>query len=245
MCPPAVLAIVAALVLAACSHPSRLPPVPEGRAAAAIVPGILNARFSPLDDPAPIVREGLASVERECGCPITELPETMPPAHFLAVSGGGEDGAFGAGLLVGWTEHGDRPEFKLVTGISTGALTAPFAFLGPDYDDALRAIYTTTGPDDVFRERDFTAAMFDDAMGDTAPLYETVSRYADEALLEAIAAEYGRGRLLIVGTTDLDARRAVLWNMTAIAASDAPNRLDLFRRILLASAAIPAPSRQS
>ena len=58
--------------------------------------------------------------------------------YFLAISGGGDDGAFGAGLLAGWSARGDRPVFGLVTGVSTGALSAPFAFLGGEYDAKLK-----------------------------------------------------------------------------------------------------------
>jgi predicted acylesterase/phospholipase RssA len=163
----------------------------------------------------------------------------LPPANFLSISGGGENGAFGAGLLVGWTKAGTRPEFKLVTGISTGALTAPFAFLGPDYDDELEAVYTGISAKDVLSERGVVAAIFDDAMADNAPLRRLVARYVTPELLDAIAAEYAKGRLLLIGTTNLDARRPVIWNVTKIAASGSPAALELVLDILVASAAIP------
>jgi predicted acylesterase/phospholipase RssA len=126
-----------------------------------------------------------------------------------------------------------------VTGVSTGALIAPFAYLGPDYDPALREIYTTIGPERVFLRRRLLAALFDDAMADTSPLAETIARYTDQAMFNAIAREYQRGRLLLISTTDLDAQRPVIWNVGAIAASRHPKSLDLFRKILLASASIP------
>jgi hypothetical protein len=159
---------------------------------------------------------------------------------YLAVSGGGDNGAFGAGLMNGWTETGTRPEFKMVTGISTGALIAPFAFLGPDYDAALREVYTTMTPQTVYRARRLiAAALFDDAMADTAPLAEVIARYADQKMFDAIAREYQKGRILLIGTTDLDAQRPVIWNIGALAASGHPAALELFRKILRASAAIP------
>ena len=159
--------------------------------------------------------------------------------NYLAVSGGGDNGAFGAGLMNGWTETGTRPEFKMVTGVSTGALIAPFAFLGPDYDAALREVYTTMTPEKVYRARGLSAALFDDAMADTTPLAEMIAKYADQKMFDAIAREYQKGRLLLIGTTDLDAQRPVIWNIGAIAASGHPEALELFRKILRASAAIP------
>lgn len=164
----------------------------------------------------------------------------LPPAHFMAISGGGANGAFGAGLLCGWTETGTRPAFKIVTGISTGALTAPFVFAGPEYDHVLREVYTKTKTGDILESRGMMAAIFDDAMADTKPLWKTLSKYVDQKLLDAIAAEYRKGRLLLMGTTNLDARRAVLWNIGEIAVSGHPDALEIVRRIMIASAAIPA-----
>ncbi len=165
----------------------------------------------------------------------------MPPINFLAVSGGGDDGAFGAGLLVGWSATGTRPEFKGVTGVSTGALIAPFAFLGPEEDNALREVYTAIGPQNILKPRGLLAALTSDALADNSPLFELISRHINAEFLARIAREYQeKGRLLLIGTTNLDARRGIVWNMGAIAASGTPEALDLFRKILLASAAIPA-----
>ena len=155
------------------------------------------------------------------------------------MSGGGENGAFGSGLLCGWSEHGTRPVFELVTGISTGALTAPFAYLGSSYDPQLRAVYTELKSSSVFFKRGLTAALFDDALSDNSPLFKTISGYLDEAMLAALAHAYEDGRLLLIGTTDLDAQQPVIWNIGAIAKSGHPRALDTIRRILLASAAIP------
>jgi len=171
----------------------------------------------------------------------TKTGDTGPlsPAHFLAVSGGGDNGAFGAGLLNGWTAAGSRPGFKLVTGVSTGALIAPFAFLGQKYDPVLKEIYTGISSKDVLAERNFLAAVLADAMADNAPLWGLIKKYVTEQLLQEIAAEYAKGRLLLVGTTNLDARQGVIWNMGKIAASGHPQALHLFRSILIASAALP------
>jgi hypothetical protein len=232
-------ALAVQLLVAACATPSRLPAVPSDLTAQAetAVPG---ARYFPDRDPGPFVQLGMASFEREQAW-LQRSGHTgpLPPAAFLLVSGGGGDGAYGAGLLTGWTEAGTRPEFKLVTGISTGALIAPFAFLGSSYDPKLMETYTRVSDNDIFRKRNFTAALFDDAMADTTPLARMVERYITRELLDAVAAEYAKGRLLMIGTTNLDAREAVYWDMGAIASSQDPAALELFRLIVRASASIP------
>ena len=237
-------AVLATLCLgvAGCSIPERGNAVPQASTERALPLGLANARFYADTDPRAMVDEGMQAIEREkailraAGMPVNRLP----PVTYLAVSGGGDNGAFGAGLLNGWTQTGTRPEFKMVTGVSTGALIAPFAFLGPEYDPVLRELYTSMTPEKVYRARRLVmAALFDDAMADTSPLAEIISRYADQKMLDAIAREYQKGRLLMIGTTDLDAQRPVIWNIGAIAASGRPGALELFRKILRASAAIP------
>jgi predicted acylesterase/phospholipase RssA len=243
---PRLLALLTAAALAlvtACSHPDRLPSVPRADTTRAQPLGIANARFFADGDVNLMVQEGMRSLDREMATLRAEgknpTRAKLPPVYYLAVSGGGDNGAYGAGLMNGWTEAGTRPEFKMVTGVSTGALIAPFAFLGPGYDAALREVYTTMTADKVFRIRGLSAALFDDAMADTSPLAEIIAKYADEKMFAAIAREYGEGRLLLIGTTDLDAQRPVIWNVGALAASGKPEALTLFRKILRASAAIP------
>jgi predicted patatin/cPLA2 family phospholipase len=158
---------------------------------------------------------------------------------YLAISGGGANGAFGAGLFAGWTESGTRPEFTMVTGISTGALTAPFAFLGPDYDDELKQVYTSTSTRDILKKRGILSAIFGDSMSDTTPLKILIAKYVTADMVSAIAKEHQRGRRLYAGTVNLDAGRSVIWNIGAIAASAYPHKLDLIHDILRASAAIP------
>ena len=118
-------------------------------------------------------------------------------------------------------------------------MIAPFAFLGPEYDKVLEEVYTTISPEDVARPRSIIAAIQNDGMADNEPLWALISKYVDERLLAAIAAEHEKGRILLIGTTDLDARQPVIWNVGNIAASGSSNALELFRSILLASAAIP------
>jgi predicted acylesterase/phospholipase RssA len=234
-------AVGAALVagLPGCALPDRGAPVPLSRTAQASVLGIPNERFFPASGIAPMEAEFVAAIDRQVKLHGVRNFGDLPELQLLAVSGGGENGAFGAGLLCGWSEQGSRPTFDLVTGVSTGALTAPFAFLGSDYDPQLRAVYTEIGPDQVLRKRFLTAALFDDALADNEPLYHTISRYLDDNMLAAIAAAYDQGRLLLIGSTDLDAQVPVIWNIGAIAKSRDPRAARTIRKILLASAAIP------
>jgi hypothetical protein len=163
----------------------------------------------------------------------------LEQAYYLAISGGGGDGAYGAGLLAGWTKSGTRPPFEVVTGISTGALTAPYAFMGPAYDGKLKEIYTTISDKDVLRSSGPLGALFGSSLTDNSPLKALVAKHVTTELVDKIAAENAKGRKLLVGTTNLDAQRPVVWDMTAIAASGNPNRVQLFRDVLVASAAIP------
>jgi hypothetical protein len=166
-----------------------------------------------------------------------------PEANFLALSGGGGDGAFGAGILCGWTETGTRPQFKLVTGISTGALIAPFAFLGPEYDAKLKEAYTTISDKDIYTVPSTLKLLLNlgriEAAGSTEPLAKLLERIIDDNMIRAIAVEHNKGRRLLVGTTQLDAQRQVIWDMGAIAAAGSPEAFKLFRQVLRASASIP------
>ena len=178
---------------------------------------------------------------------IRALPESDRPRSIdlLAISGGADDGAYGAGLLCGWSERGDRPEFRLVTGISTGALIAPLAFLGSGYDEVLRDAYTTIGIDDVVSFRYLLDAIYNDGMADTDPLGELIQRWITTETLAAIAKEHRDGRRLFIQTVNMEAQRGVIWDMGAIAASGHPRAEALFRQIMLASALGPGGVRAS
>jgi predicted acylesterase/phospholipase RssA len=237
--PRLLLAALLLLAAAGCGSIARLDPPPAEATESLAVLGVPNARFSADGDAVDWVREAEAMVGRRRAALGGERGR-VPPANFLALSGGGDNGAFGAGLLTGWSQSGQRPEFDVVTGISAGALIAPFAFLGPEYDEALRSVFVDVAPADlVVVGRVVFALLFGEAVADTSPLYRLISRHADEAMLRAIAREYAKGRLLLIGTTNLDVQRPVVWNIGAIASSGHPDALDLFRRILLASASIP------
>jgi hypothetical protein len=160
-------------------------------------------------------------------------------AH-LALSGGGPNGAFGAGFLNGWTKTGQRPVFKIVTGVSTGALMAPFAFLGAKYDDALREFYTTTSSRNIFRVLSIIPSLLGgESFADTGPLTALIAQHVTQDLLTEVANAHNRGRRLYMGTVDLDSQRFIVWNVGLIAASGRPEALDLFRKVMLASSSVP------
>jgi|JRYD01.1.fsa_nt_gb predicted acylesterase/phospholipase RssA len=179
----------------------------------------------------------IESIRQAYGDKASKLSGTR---DILTLSGGGSDGAFGAGLLIGWTERGDRPHFDYVTGISTGAMMAPLAFLGSKYDPQLKEAYTTLSDDDVASTQIFSAVIgAADSLVDTTPLKGLVAKYMTVEMLREIAEEHRKGRILMIGTTNLDAQRSVVWDIGAIAASGSPDALALIRQIILASAAIP------
>ena len=165
--------------------------------------------------------------------------ERHPPfSNLLAISGGAEDGAFGAGLLVGWSDTGTRPVFDLVTGVSSGALIAPFAFLGREHDGQLRDIFTKYERKDIFTYN-VHGLIEGSALADDRPLAKLIEKYVDEAFLQEVAKARLNGRILLIGTTNLDTQRPVLWDMGRIAMSRDRDALGLFRKILLASATLP------
>jgi hypothetical protein len=167
--------------IAGCSTLDRGAAVPGRLADQVTVLGIPNARFWPDTQGAAMAREGMAAQAREHAA--TGAAGRLPPAYFLAVSGGSDSGAFGAGLLCGWHDSGTIPEFKLVTGVSTGAMIAPFPFLGGRYYDRLRTMYTTLKPSDVLEKRGLFGVLSGDALADTAPLFQLISRYCDEQMI--------------------------------------------------------------
>lgn len=169
-----------------------------------------------------------------------------PDMSYLAISGGGDNGAFAAGLLYGWTQAGDRPEFNIVTGVSTGALIASFAFLGSEYDEELKQVYTTLNSQNIFLK---TASTIIDgltggmALADNTPLKNMIERQITPEMFARIGAEHLKGRRLLIGTTNLEKQRSIIWDIGKLATSGAPGGVELFRKVLLASAAIPGAFR--
>lgn len=192
---------------------------------AAVVPGFPDARLW-ADDPI-IAQKSIALAGN-----VTKQPT------ILALSGGGADGAFGAGLLSGWTARGNRPQFTIVTGASAGALIAPFAYLGSGYDEVLRSAFTS-GEMENFLQFDAVSGLVGAGLFKAAPLRALIAKYVDSGTLEAVAQQYRSGRKLFIITTNLDAQRTAIWDMGRIASSGHPKALDLFRSVLEASASIP------
>ena len=224
-----------ALVVAGCgTGPPRMP-VPASLVSNASIPDMEGVRawgdapFSRalIAQEFPKLRAGYQAAAK-AGKPVT--------ADLLALSGGADDGAFGAGLLVGWGKRGDRPQFALVTGISAGSLIAPFAFLGSEYDRELAAVFTTYSGGQIYQANILPGLLGGSALADSTPLKHLIDRYVDARMLRRIAEERARGRFLLVGTTNIDAQRPVYWDMGRIA-----QRGDgvLFRKVLMASAALP------
>jgi len=215
--------------------------VPEHLASSATVPNLAAVRYWG-DEPPSIMADEVRKMvrQRQAAGDRTYQKGGRPRISILVLSGGADNGAYGAGLLNGWSDKGTRPRFDIVTGVSTGALTAPFAFLGSGYDKALKEVYTSYDADDYFDARPLQGLLGGSALADVAPLYGLISHYANDALIDAVAHEHRKGRRLFVQTTNLDAQRPVIWNMGAIAGHKSAEARELFRRVLLASASVPA-----
>lgn len=223
-----VWALAAALLVAGCAGTPRTPYDPA-LGAVAEIPGIPNARLYLDADPA-VVRERTREIVREAA--------DRDDFHVLALSGGGASGAFGAGVVTGWSASGARPDFDIVSGVSIGALIAPLAFLGATYDPVIEGLFADGSAARIVQFGSLFSIL-EEGVLDPEPLERLIARIVDRRLLAEIAREHRRGRRLFVTTTNLDAQRGVIWDMGAIATSGAPGALDLFRKVLQASAALP------
>lgn len=236
-----IAAVLVVGTIAGCAGQRLLPSPPEGIHTVAEVPGYKNIRVwgdrAPEDSSAQIqtIREQIAARAATEG----KLPNGGR-FDVLVLSGGGGDGAFGAGVLNAWSDHDERPEFGLVTGISTGALIAPYAFLGPRYDPEIERSYTNIDTDDVL-DLTILDALRGKSLGVSNP--EKMRAIVESALtsefIDRIAEEHGKGRRLWIGTTNLDSQRPVTWDIGAIASSGNPGARNLIRDVLVASASIP------
>jgi predicted acylesterase/phospholipase RssA len=231
------IAAIAAMLTACGTLDHRA--VPEDLSDQAELPGLSGIRY--WGDAAPTdfykLRASLEDKARSRHPDAADARERITLDH-LALSGGGEYGAFGAGLLVGWSERGDRPEFQVVTGVSVGAIIAPFAFLGPRYDGQLRELITSF-TNVASPQPGILDALFGVSVMDNAPLQRLIERFVTADMVAEIKAEYGKGRRLLIGTTNLHAARPVIWNIGRLAASGHPQTLPILRRIILASTAVP------
>lgn len=168
-----------------------------------------------------------------------EKDSSTATRNYLALSGGGADGAYGVGVLNGWSAAGTRPTFSIVSGVSTGGLIAPFAFLGPQYDDTLRELYTSGIAESLLNDPSIMRVLFGSGLFGNTRLRELVARYVGPEILAQVARENAKGRRLLVVTTDLDTQRTAIWDMGKIAAVGTPEALKLFRDVMAASASIP------
>jgi len=218
-------------------------PVPPELTAEATIPDMPEVRaWAGRVNPA-MERDFAQSFEQESPEDFPRGADGVVRYAHLALSGGGANGAFGAGFLNGWSTTGGRPVFKIVTGVSTGALMAPFAFLGPQYDTSLHEFYTTTTTRDIFDIGSILSILISllrgDSLADIGPLAALIARHVDAEFLRKVADAHNRGQRLYIGTVDLDSQQFVVWNMGLIAASGRPKALDLFRQVMLASASVP------
>ncbi|UWR08359.1 patatin-like phospholipase family protein [Ruegeria sp. B32] len=225
--------VLVSLILSACGTTISRDPVSIRELEAPQVPGIKNARFW-ADDTPPNINELLT--ERQQQARAAGLPDRHAD---LTLSGGAENGAYAAGILTAWSESGTRPVFMNVTGVSTGALAAPFAFLGSDYDDELKRLYGGLPPEQIFERRPITQIFSKASVKSSGPLRRLLEDYVTDEFLEKIAVQHRRGRRLVIQTVSLDAQRPVLWDLGRIAASGAPNARKVFQDALMASAAMP------
>jgi hypothetical protein len=223
--------LLSCLLLSACAASPRHD-APVGHDASAIVPGF----------PAEIRWIGSTRRDIELRSPrlLRQVQRAADdgPVNVLVLSGGGAGGAFGAGALVGLSHRGTRPDFQIVTGVSAGALIAPLAFLGQDWDSELAEAFSGA-PTQHLMHANWLGALFGDSVYRGEPLAQLVDRYVTDELLRAVARESQRGRLLLVATTDLDSEQTVFWNLGLIAEQGGAKAKRLFRDVLIASASIP------
>lgn len=235
LAPRVVVVCLAVGLLGGCVSTPRLPPPPT-LASQASPPGFpADIRLLTIDKP---------QYDRRVASVFGRLAQSADDGSidYLVLSGGGSGGAFGAGALVGMTQSHRRPQFEVVTGVSAGALLAPFAFLGPRWDSQLQAAFGGDSRLTVARSKlgaVIARLLFPRGSASRSALHKLVDHYVTDAMLQAVAAEWRKGRLLFVATTDLDKRETVLWNMGKIAAVGGKPALKLFREVLVASASVP------
>lgn len=233
---PLVFKVLAPLLMAhaGCATVVRHP-VPESLLDAVTVAGMPAHIRTWGDRPSEVLRQSMVEANDQAQRSYGD----QQPTDGLFLSSGGPNGAYAAGVLCGWTKHGSRPVFRVVAGVSVGAIIAPFAFLGSAYDEQLKEMARSATQEKIFRLRWWPEWLSGDSIADSAPLERFLGRYIDEHVLAAIAAEHAKGRRLFVATSNLDANRPVIWDLGAIASSGTPNALRVLKQVIIASAAVP------
>ncbi len=232
----AVIFLMSALLIQGCATIRPRNAVPMDFSGKVTISGMPDIRTD-MDNPDPIVmQKSLVESFKEEG-PVNFLGIKVYPV--LAISGGGANGAYGAGLLKGWSKEGSRPTFKIITGVSSGSLIALYAFLGKDYDDQLEHFFTTISTKDIMRKNNVFKIIFGDSLMSSAPMAKKIASIVDGKLMAKVVEEHKRGRRLFVGTVNLDAQEFVVWDMGAIACKGGGDSLMMFRKILMASSSLP------
>jgi len=230
-----ILVLVCMFVLVSCATAPRRPAPPT------VLSNAVPAGFAPT---IRLVTTDLAGFSSRASSLFSSIRRAAgnEPVNILELSGGGSAGAFGAGALVGLTDVRERPRFDLVTGVSAGALIAPFAFVGPSWDAQLKTAIMTDYRG-IFGGSTFWqfVSRLMSPLGNKSdgPMFRLVERYVTPELIAAVARESESGRRLIVATTNLDSGETVLWDMSAIAEHGGNAARVLFRDVLVASASVP------
>lgn len=224
------VATLLSTALTGCASMERVPYTAEV-AARAEIPGMSNVRF-PGDAPASVFEQLRSEVVRAAKA-------RHEPVSYLAMSGGGGDGAYGAGFLKGLAETNRRPQFSIVSGVSTGALMAPFVFLGSSFDPMLHDLYTSGYAESLVKNVNVLNGLFGNALVESDKLMQLIKRYVDDDMIKRVADEHRKGRRLLIATTNIDGQHTEIWNMGAIAANGSPRATKLFRQVLAASASVP------
>lgn len=237
----AVIPVAAAGITAAVFYRSVKvrPPAPPKNVPASLPWGAVDLETFHTDDASGLQETIAASFKSESAADFDRNRDGVKEYDLLALSGGGSYGAFGAGVLCGWSARGDRPDFKVVTGVSTGSLQATPAFLGKDYDALMKRLYTEIGNTDIYEKRSLIDGLIGDGTMDTAPLRHLLESAIDDKVLAAVAEKHRRGHRLFVGTTNMDASDFVMWDMGAIASSKRPDARQRYIDVLVASCSVP------
>jgi len=233
---PVIILLVSMLFIQGCATMRPRNAVPLDFSGKVTIDGMPDIRTD-INDPDPVVmQKSLIDSFKEEGLVNLFGTKIYP---VLAISGGGANGAYGAGLLKGWSKEGSRPLFKIITGVSSGSIMALYTFLGKDYDDQLEDFFTKMSTKDVMRQRNLFSIIFGDSLFSSAPLAKKISTIVDGKLLAKVAEEHKRGRRLFVGTVNLDAQEFVVWDMGMLACKGGSDSVKMFRKILLASCSLP------
>ena len=237
-----IVALILMGALAACSTPER-----QKREQQDLLTLRAEAAYRTGAETQQVIDRLLARAKAEHDAHVAGRRPQPPRIDILVISGGGDWGAFGASFLKGWgkvpASHPlARPQFDAVTGVSTGALIAPFAFLGTDEAlDSIVGLYRNP-QDDWVKERGWLFFLPNNASFAEVPgLEREVRKHVTLDMLRRIVAAEGGGRLLLVNTTNLDDSSARVFDLIA-EARRAVESADTSRvhNIMLASAGIPA-----